>query len=93
MRYFEIRSTPEIKALFERARLRTITIADFCGELTGQGVNPIEHVLYVREAFGITLEEANRICTELEYGSVDNWADQMSDALDSLELEDEKGSE
>ena len=81
---FDFKTGPEIDALDYRAQQRTITIPEYCRELTNLGIDGIEQMLYIHRAFGLPLGEAKKICIELEYGSVDAWADEMCEAIDEI---------
>jgi hypothetical protein len=81
---FDFKTSPEIEALDNRARRKEITIPDYCRDLDKLGVDQIEHMLYVHRAFGLSLGEAKRICIELEYGSIDTYADEMCEVIDQI---------
>lgn len=72
--------TPEAQALFERARAGAITPAEFCRELDQQGVGGMTKMLYVRDAFGLSLERAKQVA----HISDDVWVQELCDAVDEF---------
>jgi hypothetical protein len=84
---FDFRKDTEIATLDDPAKEGGITVPAYCQELTELGIARIEHMLYVHRAFGLDLVEAKRICIELEYGSVEAWADEMCEVIDHVESE------
>lgn len=78
----------EVKGLFAQASEGDITPVEFCKELDRYGITHVQKLLYIRDAFNLSLEQAKRILIEVEYGSVDTWAKEMSNAIENLSPEE-----
>lgn len=83
-RYLVNELPEEIQALFELARARDISPAEFCSALAEHQVTGPMKMLYIRDAFDIPLERAKEIVLQADHGSVENWAKEMSSAIDEL---------
>lgn len=86
-KYSEHEKSKEIQLLFSRAQAGEIGPTEFCRELSEKGISEALSMLYLREAFGLPLDKSKELVVKTYYGSVEAWADEMSDALDGLETE------
>lgn len=82
----------EVQELVARAKSGNMTPLDFCKDLAHLGIEGPIKMFYVRDAFGLPLEEAKKITIQYDYGSVEAWAEKLSPAIDKLasELDDPK---
>lgn len=78
----------EVKGLFARASEGHITPVEFCKELDRYEITHVQKLLYIRDAFNLSLDHAKRILIEVEYGSVDTWSKKLSNAIKELSPED-----
>lgn len=93
MAVYSLEQTPkEVQELIVRAQSGAITPLDFCKALAHLGIEGPIKMFYIRDAFGLSLEEAKRITIQHDYGSVEAWAEKLSPAIDELasELDDLK---
>jgi hypothetical protein len=83
----------EFRFLFAQAANGSITPIEFCKALDGYGISEVQKLLYLRDAFGLPLEQAKRVLIETEYGSVDAWSEGVCQDIDGLSsaIEDSDG--
>jgi hypothetical protein len=77
----------EVQTLFAQAGEGRITPIDFCKALDQHGISHVQKLLYIRDAFGLRLEQAKAVLIEAEYGSVDIWSEEMGRAINELSSE------
>jgi hypothetical protein len=91
MAVYSLKEAPDaVQELVGSARKGNITPLNFCQELTRLGIEGPIKMFYVRDAFGLPLEEAKKLVIEYDYGSVDAWGEQLMAAIDELASEVEE---
>lgn len=82
----------EVQELIVRAQSGNMSPLEFCKELVGLGINGPIKIFYIRDAFGLPLEEAKRVAIEFDHGSVEAWEEKLISAIDEVapELDDPK---
>jgi hypothetical protein len=80
----------EVRELVARAQSGNLTPFDFCKELAHFGIEGPIKMFYIRDAFGLPLEEAKKIAIQYDYGSVEAWVEKLIPAIEDLasELDD-----
>jgi len=86
-KYSEHEKPAEIQLLFSRAQAGNIDQIDFCRALSEYGVPGALSMLYIRDAFGLPLDRAKELVLKTYYGSIEAWADEISNAADALETD------
>ncbi len=74
----------EIRVLFAQAREGNLTPIDFCKALNPYVTSRAQKMLYIRDAFGLPLEQAKRVLIKAEYGSTETWGEEMGRVVDEL---------
>lgn len=74
----------EIDVLFAQAHDGALTPIEFCKALDQHGVNLTRKMIFLRDAFGLPLEQAKKIVLEADGRSIKSWADEMGNVIDEL---------
>lgn len=74
----------EIGLLVSQAREGKFTSVQFCKALERLAVNHTQRMLYVRDAFGLSLEQAKRVVLEADGGSIEAWTQDIGDVINDV---------
>lgn len=74
----------EIDFLFAQAREGKLTPLEFCKALNRFGFDHTQRMLYVRNIFGLPLEQAKKVLLEADGRSIETWTEEMEDVISEL---------
>jgi len=74
----------QIDLLVSLAREGKFTPIEFCNALDRLGITHTQRMLYVRDVFGLPLEQAKNLVLEADGGSVDAWTEEIGKVINDL---------
>ena len=78
---------PEVQALITKAAEGNLDPIEFCTELETRGIAGAEKLPYLLRAYNLKFEDAKEILIKFHCGSVEEWAEEMREAVDQLSRE------
>lgn len=74
----------EIDLLLSQAREGKFTPIEFCKGLEQLGINHTQRMLYIRDVFGLPLEQAKKVVLEADGESIEAWTEEIGDVINDL---------
>ena len=74
----------QIDLLVSQAREGKFTPIEFCKALDRLGIHHTKRMLYVRDLFGLPLEEAKKLVLEADGVSVEDWTEKVGEVIKDL---------
>jgi hypothetical protein len=74
----------EIDLILSQAREGKITPMEFCKALDRLGVSHTQRMLFVRDVFGLPLEQAKKLILEADGVSIEAWTEEIGDVVNGF---------
>ena len=74
----------QIDLLVSQAREGKLTPSEFCKALDRLGIHYTQRMLYVRDVFGLSLEQAKKGVLEADGTSIETWTEEIGEIINDL---------